>query len=56
MKPMGMDSTGVAILHRPSGKEFGLCHDHQNDLDDTDGVVPMGPLFTEFTCIVCAQA
>ena len=53
MRGMGMAATGVAILHRPSGKEFGLCLDHEHALDDADGVVTIGPIFDAFTCIVC---
>ncbi|OJZ68181.1 hypothetical protein BRW64_00875 [Mycolicibacterium diernhoferi] len=50
---IGMISTGIAVLHRPSGKEFGLCHEHEGALDDADGIVTMGPLFGDFRCIVC---
>lgn len=50
---MGIVSTGVAVLHRASGREFGLCTEHTHALDDAEGIVPMGPLFGEFTCVVC---
>lgn len=55
-RTVGMTSTGVSVLHRPSGKEFGLCHGHEHALDDADGIVTVGPLFGDFRCIVCDYA
>lgn len=51
MRAMGMNATGIAVLHRESGKQFGLCHAHENALGDA--VVVIGPVFEQFTCIVC---
>lgn len=57
MRQMGMDATGTIVLHRASGKEFGVCHAHMEELDlDPSTVAVIGPLFAdraEWDCIAC---
>lgn len=52
-----MDATGTIVLHRASGKEFGVCHAHMEELDlDPSTVAVIGPLFAdraEWDCIAC---
>lgn len=53
-------ATGVAVLDRETGSEFGFCHPHleawQADMPDMFGtrLVVIGPVFgTGWACPVC---